>query len=122
MMPCSSCSTASIDAPFEQVGKLIDQRQKQALLVGKVEVDRAFGGVRGFDDFVHAGVVIALVRENVQRGIEDAFARVFAFGHAALFYRPTGQSIFIIDQNLIVQANTNQIFIYLEGWFAAELY
>ena len=69
-------SNSLVDAAFEQIGKLVDQRQKQLFFVWKVKIDRAFGGF-GFDSTISSRLVswIALVRENIQRSIENALAR-----------------------------------------------
>jgi hypothetical protein len=63
--------------PFQQIGQLIHQGQKEALFVGEVEIDGAFGCVAFVHNLVHAGVMIAFAAKDIQRGVEDALFGIF---------------------------------------------
>src|SRR6266849_4333019 len=63
------------DGLGKPLGELVDQRQEERLLVGKVVVDGALRRARGADDVVDGGSVVPFFGENPERGLENPVAR-----------------------------------------------
>src|SRR5690606_4609163 len=55
--------------------EILDQRQKEALFVGEVEVERALRRVRSGHDVVDRRAVVTPFGENGRRSLKDALAR-----------------------------------------------
>ena len=53
-----------LDALEKAGGEVVEEGNKDAALVWEMEVERPFGGVRGADDVVDNGGVVALVGED----------------------------------------------------------
>src|SRR5262249_40894911 len=65
----------AVDGAGELGCERINQGHEDSLLIGEVEVEAAFGAVRGPDDVFHHRAVVALLCEDLFGGVEQALAR-----------------------------------------------
>ena len=64
----------------ELTGDLTGELAEDVVLAGEVLVDRDPGAARDLGDAVERGPVVALLGEDLQRGVEDALLRAQASG------------------------------------------
>src|SRR3954454_5118571 len=72
------CRDGALDATDQQPSGLVEERDEECLLTREVEIDAALRGVGAPGDLVDQGVAVAVAREDVERGIEDALSPLLA--------------------------------------------